>query len=129
MEIGWIEEFDEDGDIKNAISSSMEICQSNSEYDYYYKTLKECLKEYGKVVEMSDEGVVLKVNVEPFIKGLNDDEIEDYFDRCNDDIECVFIEMVNNYGVEKPEFSIDSRWSPDIDSRDFNEYLIDNLNL
>ena len=126
-----IDEVDEDDEIKEMLSYTVETASSDAEYDYFYKKLKSCLSDYGNVLDMDDTGVLIEVNFDSFVKKfqVNDEDLDSSYESCNDDIKCVFEEIViGNYAVDKPEFSIDSRWSPEIDRENFNEILSERLN-
>jgi hypothetical protein len=58
--------------------------------------------------------------------GLGEDDVDEFFERCDDKYECVFDEIMGDY-YEKPEFSIDDRWTPDVNESYFNEILNDYL--
>jgi|GEM_PF-2383390 len=122
-----IEEYDNDYEIRRAISNATSNAESDSYVNYLYKELKSELEEYGQVEKMNDEGVILHVNVEPYLNNLDEDWYDDYMERCNDDTECVFEEMIAQGDIDKPNFSTDDRWYPDIDGRNFNEMLSDYL--
>jgi hypothetical protein len=77
---------------------------------------------------MDDTGVDIEVNVEPFLNSIGDNESEDdVLERCNDDISCVFAELVYDGTIDKPKFDIDDRWTPDIDDNYFNSMVKDRL--
>ena len=122
-----IEDWDDDNEIRRAISNATSNAESDEYVNYLYNELKGELEEYGRVEQMNDEGVILHVNVEPYLDDLDESWFDDYMERCDDDIECVFYEMVRNDDIDKPKFSIDDRWYPSIDSRNFNDILSDYL--
>ena len=55
-------------------------------------------------------------------------ELDNYFDNCNDNYQCVFEELMGEYN-DKPDFrrKIDDRWTPDVNEDYFNEILNDYL--
>ena len=120
-----IETWDEDYEIRRAISNATSNAESDEYVNYLYKELKGELEEYGQVEKMNDEGVILHVNVEPFLDNLDEDWYDDYMERCDDDIECLFEEMLSEGDIDKPKFSTDDRWYPSIDTRNFNDMLAD----
>jgi len=124
-----IEEYDNDHEIRRAISSSVNDAESSSYADYLYRNLKEALEEWGEVLEMDDRGVKLRIDtakyIEEYIDYHGDEEFEDAFERCNEDIACVFGEILDT--LDKPKFYYDDRWYPDIDNTDFNDMLADRL--
>jgi len=122
-----IEEYDDDYNIRSAIGNA----QSNAEADDYsnhlYNELKDALEEYGTIEKMDDTGVILHINVEPYLNEVGDDYLDDYMERCDDDIKCVFYEMVSGDDIDKPRWNPDDRWSPDVNEGYFNEMLSDYL--
>jgi len=122
-----IEDWDEDYEIRRAISNATSNAESDSYVNYLYDELKGELAEYGQVEKMDDEGVILHVNVEPYLNDLDDAWYEEYAERCDDDVECIFDEMLSEGDIDKPKFNVDDRWHPDIDTGYFNEMLSDYL--
>ena len=119
---------DDNWDIRNVLTSSSSDAERDSFYNYLYKTLKEALSEYGLITKMDDTGVDIEVNVEPFLNSIGNDEWEDdVLERCNDDMSCVFAELVYDGTIDKPIFDIDDRWTPDIDDNYFNSMVKDRL--
>ena len=123
-----IEEYDDNYDIRNAISDATNDAESDDYVNHLYKTLEDCLEEYGEVESMTDEGVVLHIDVSKLINKNNEEWFYEYMDNCDEDIKCVFGEMVYNDIIDKPKFSIDDRWYPDVDLNYFNERLNERLN-
>jgi hypothetical protein len=119
-----ISEYDRDHEIRNAISNAMTACESDSYYVYTKGILKDCLEEYGDVEQLNDEGVRIRINLEKVIEDTNtdDDELDETFERCGDELQCVFFELLGTY-YDKPYYRTDDRWTPDINERDFNDNL------
>ena len=122
-----IEEYDTDGEIQRALSSAMNDAESGSYQNYMYKTLKSELEEYGNVIKFNDEGVEIEIDLTPYIDNTNEEYVDAYFEDCNDDISCVFTEMLHQGDIDKPKFSIDDRWYPDVDNDEYNSLLNDRL--
>ena len=119
---------DDNWDIRNVLTSSSSDAERDSFYNHLYKTLKDALSEYGEITKMDDTGVDIEVNVEPFLNSIGNNEWEDdVLERCNDDISCVFAELVYDGTIDKPKFDIDDRWTPDIDDNYFNSMVKDRL--
>jgi hypothetical protein len=58
---------------------------------------------------------------------LEDDVYEEISDRCNDNLECMFYEMIGVW-IDKPDYKFnDNYYSPDINNRHFNELLQEQL--
>jgi hypothetical protein len=125
-----IEEFD-GGDIVTAIS----IVTSEAERDSYGNmlrdTLKSCLEEYGKVTKFDDGGAKVTIDLDNFTDNVDEEDLNEFFENCNDEPSCVFYDIMNGSGyggyVDKPKFSVDERWYPDINETYFNEYLSERL--
>ena len=88
--------------------------------------MKEALEELGTVKEMNDEKVVLEINMKPYLDNLDSYYYDEYMDRCDDDLKCVFREMIDNE-IDKPKFDSDDRFTPDMDDNYFNDLLNENL--
>jgi len=122
-----IKEYDDNYEIRSAISNATDNAEADSYYNYLYDTLKSCLEEYGEVKKMDDTGVIININVEPYLNSVDDSDIDGYMDDCDDDIACVFKEMLSYGHIDKPNFSLDDRWSPDVNEQYFNDILSDRL--
>jgi hypothetical protein len=127
-----IEEYDEDDEIKNRIRWSVNDAEANDYEDYLYKNVKRAFEEYGDVVSMNDEGVVISIDLETLISNNNisDEDMDEITERCGDDsdVECIFNELLGDGYIEKPRLDVDDRWYPDADRDNFNEILNDRLN-
>jgi hypothetical protein len=123
-----IKEFDNNYEIRNALGNAISSAESDSYYVYYKRTLQNALEDYGTVTKLNDEGATIEINLKTVIDnhGINEDDLDDYFERCEDSYECVFDEIMGDY-YDKPDFRIDDRWTPDVDERYFNEILKDYL--
>jgi hypothetical protein len=122
-----IEEYDEDQEIIHAIQRAVNDSESDAYADDLYKKLKEALEELGIVDKMDDTGVVLRVNMGYYLDELEEDVYEEISDRCNDDMSCMFDEMIGEW-IDKPDFRFnDNYYSPDINNRYFNELLQERL--
>ena len=118
-----IEIYDDENYIKRAIGGAVSSTESNAYADYLYKELESSLEEYGRVEQMNDEGVILHIDATRYFDELNEVYYDEYMERCDDDIKCVFDEMVGYGNIDKPKYDPDERWYPDINSDDFNEDL------
>ena len=124
-----IEEVDDDHDIRNALGNSINVAEANDYVAYLDKILIKCLEEYGTVEQMNDEGVKVKIDLEKIVdkSSISNSELDEYYEACNDKPDCVFGELVGNSWIDKPKFSTDDRWYPDIDNKYFNELLKERL--
>jgi hypothetical protein len=122
-----IEEYDKDQEIIEAIQRAVNDAESDAYVDDIYKKLKEALEELGGVERMDDSGVVLRIDMGKYLDDLEDDVYEEIADRCNDDLSCMFDEMIGEW-IDKPSFSFNDRYySPDVDKNHFNELLQERL--
>jgi hypothetical protein len=124
---GLINYWDDDYAIRRAISSAASAAESDDYVNYLYKTLKDALEEYGTVEKMNDEGVILHINTEPFLDQIDDSYLDQYMEICDEDIECVFKEALDERDIEKPKADFDDRYYPDVDKGYFNDMLKENL--
>lgn len=120
---GLIEEYDDSYEIRNAITWSEESAAADDYVNHLQTTLKNCLEEIGTVKKMDHEGVILEVNLEKYMEEVGDDVVDEKLEECDDDLHCVFQEIFTEEYVDKPKFYIDDRWYPDINERDYNNYL------
>ena len=118
---------DDDMEIIYAIQSAVNDAESDTYANDLYKALKSALNELGVVEKMDEEGVVLRVNVGSYLDDLEEDVYEEISDRCNDDMSCMFNEMIGEW-IDKPDFRFnDNYYSPDINDVYFNELLEEHL--
>ena len=122
-----IEEYDTDYNIQSAIGNAQGNAEADDYANYLYRLLKDALQEYGTIEKMDDEGVILHVNVEPYFNEISDDYLDEYMERCGDDIKCVFEEMASEGDIDRPKWNPDDRWYPSVDNGYFNEMLSDYL--
>ena len=121
-----MEEYDDNHDLRNAISNAINNTEQDSYHNMLYNTLKDAVQELGEVTKFDDEGIVIIVNMEKYLNDIDDSWYDDYMERCDDDLRCVFSEMIGQE-IDQPTFSVDDRWSPDIDKQNYNEILSDRL--
>jgi len=122
-----IEEYDDNHDIRNALNFACDEAYCSEYTEYLYDTLRGAVEDYGKIIRFDDERVIFEVNIESYINELDDEIFDEHLENCNDDLACVFEEMIGQGDVDKPEYSTDDRWSPDIDYGNYNEILSDRL--
>jgi len=122
-----IEEYDENEEIIEALKRATDDAESDAYADDIYKTLKSALEELGGVERMDDTGVVLRVNMGHYLDELEDDVYEEISDRCDDDLPCMFNEMIGEW-IDKPDFRFnDSYYYPNVNDEYFNELLQERL--
>lgn len=127
-----IEEFDRDDEIKDRLRWSINDAEAQDYERYLYDELRSAFSEYGKIVSMNDEGVIIDINLEDLISAndIDDETMDDMMERCGDDTadaECLFSELMGDGYIGKPNFDVDDRWYPSVDVNNFNEILSDRL--
>jgi len=122
-----IDEYDNDHYITNALTGAGSNAEASAYSDHLYSELANALKEYGTVEKMDDTGVILHINTEPYFNELSDEYYDEYMERCDDDIKCVFEEMASEGDIDKPKWDVDDRWYPDINKDELNDMLSDYL--
>lgn len=122
-----IEEYDDNDSVKSALGHAQSNAEANDYSDYLYGLLKDALQEYGTIEKMTDEGVILHIDTERYFDDVNPDYLDDYFERCDDEIECTFKELVSEGEIEKPKWDPDERWYPSVDNGYYNDMLSDYL--
>ena len=124
-----VKELDEDYEVRNALSSSQNDAQAGDYSNYLYNELKTKVEDYGEVISMNDEGVVFDVDVEQFLS-LDDDEWTlEMLDNYGGDVKEMFEDLTwsDEWGFQKPKFSPDDRYVPDVNEEYFNDILSDRL--
>ena len=124
-----VKELDEDYEVRNALSSSQNDAQAGDYSNYLYNELKSKVEDYGEVISMNDEGVVFDVDVEQFLS-LDDDEWTlEMLDNYGGDVKEMFEDLTwsDEWGFQKPKFSPDDRYVPDVNEEYFNDILSDRL--
>ena len=122
-----INEYDIYDEVKSAIKLSASDAESDDYSDYLYGLLENAIQEYGTIEKMNSEEIIFHVNMEYYLDKIGEDYFDEYMDRCDDDLDCVFEELVNDGEIDKPEFSPDERWYPSIDDDNLNSILEDRL--
>ena len=122
-----IEEYDENSDIVSAIVSSVIDAESSQFANDLREHLKELIEEYGTILKMDDEGVTLEIDLSNFLEVLDEDNYDNLFEECNDEPSCVFEQLIYNGDIDKPDWSFDDRYYPDINESEFNYILSDRL--
>jgi hypothetical protein len=123
-----LEQYDDNYDIRNAISGAENDIASGEYVEYLRNSLKSSLEEYGSVFEFSTEIIKIQMDLNDYINDINEDELDEFYENCNDDPECVFGELLGNDYIIKPKPRFNDNWYPDIDRRTYNQYLTDRLN-
>ena len=127
-----IEDFDHNWEIRSALTNAYSNMEADSYVNYLYDTLRDCLVEYGSIEKMDDTGVILNIDVAPFIRYIDEDVLDDRLENCalnrNDDYRCLFIELVGDEYIDKPKFRTNDYWYPDIHYNGFNELASEYLN-
>jgi len=123
------ENEDELDDIIRAINRASGDCESSDYQNYCYKQLKNTLEFWGNVEELDDTGAKIEVDIEQILDNVDAEYVSDAMERCDDDRECAFHELVSNGDIDKPRFYLDDRYTPSCNREDFNSYLVDSLDF
>jgi hypothetical protein len=120
-------EYDGFENVGDALRRAANTVDGDAYGDYLYGCLKSALETYGKVLEMNTEGIELEVDIS-LIDDIDDEALSVFMERCDDDIECAFMEAIYEgyIDIPKPSFS-DDWYNSNFDERYFNEMLSDNL--
>jgi len=122
-----LEEYDDNYDIRNAISDATNEAERDEYVEYLRNTIKEALGELGNVFEFTSEKIKIQIDLLDF--KLDEDVLDDYYERCGyNNLSCVFTELVSEGNIDLPRPRFDDRWYPSIDDRTFNLYLTNRLN-
>jgi hypothetical protein len=118
------EDFDSDmfDNIVRSMVSAMSRAEEDAYHQYYYKEIKNALEELGTVEKLTDEGVVLLVDLSD---KLTLEEISNYLDEGVGDLEDVFFEAQSQGAIDLPKLRIDDRWTPYVSDDDFNDIFSD----
>jgi hypothetical protein len=125
------QEYD-DGDIENAIRWGVINAEESDVSGKLYDRLKNSLSEYGHVIELTEEGLKLEVDLTQTLTLLDDDFVQELFDQNfhrSDDrlsIMSAFWDIVNEtnfYDKEKFDFDV----YPNPSNKEINESVRDNL--
>ena len=122
-----IEKYDDNHSVRSALGNAQNNAESDDYSNYLYGLLKDALEEYGTVEKMNDEGVILHIDTKRYFDDVDSDYLDEYFERCDDDIKCTFTELVYEGEIEKPKWDPDDRWYPSVDNNNYNEMLSDYL--
>lgn len=123
-----IEEYDENDyidEIKRAITYAVNDAERDSYVEYLRDTIKDALNELGNVFEFTYDKIKIQIDLKDF--NFNEDELDEYYENCNDNPACVFRELVSEGNVDLPKPRFDDRWYPDIDENNFNKHLKNRL--
>ena len=122
-----IEKYDDNHSVQSALGNAQNNAESDDYSNYLYGLLKDALEEYGTVEKMNDEGVILHIDTQRYFDNVDSDYLDEYFERCDDDIKCTFKELLYEGEIEKPKWDPDDRWYPSVDNNNYNEMLSDYL--
>jgi len=116
-------------DIKDVLRFTMDDAESDAYYEHMYKTLKDCLEEYGNVVEISDEGVVIEADFYNITSNVEPSDIDNTIDNLgSSNFSEILGELCREEGlIEKPKFEISDYYTPDIKKEIFNDILNDKI--
>jgi hypothetical protein len=121
-----IEQYDDNYDIRNAMSAAENDIAGGEYVEYLRNTIKSALEEYGSVFEFNDESIKIQIDLKDF--NFSSDYLDDYYENCDDDPACVFSTLTSEDIIEMPEPRFNDNWSPDIDKTEYNQLLRERLN-
>ena len=121
-----IKQYDDNYDIRNAMSGAENDVASGEYVEYLRNTIKSALEEYGSVFQFNDESIKIQIDLKDF--NFSDDYLDEYYENCDDDPSCVFSTLTSEDIIEMPRPDFDDRWSPDIDYTKYNQLLRERLN-
>jgi hypothetical protein len=121
-----LEQYDDNYDIRNAMSSAENDIASGEYVEYLRNTIKSALEEYGSVFEFNDESIKIQIDLKDF--NFSNDYLDDYYENCDDDPACVFSTLTSDDIIEMPKPRFNDNWSPDIDKTEYNQLLRERLN-
>jgi hypothetical protein len=123
-----LEQYDDNYDIRNAISGAENNIAGDEYVDYLRDTLKSALEEYGNVIEFSEETIKIQIDLKDYTRKMDEDTLDEYYENCKDDPSCVFNELLSEGNIDMPKPRFNDNWYPDIDRHIYNQYLTDRLN-
>jgi hypothetical protein len=123
-----IKKYDDNDDIRIAIGGAENEVASNQYVYYLQETLKDALNEYGNVFEFSTENIKIQMDLNDYINNISEDELDEFYENCDENPSCVFEELLGNEYIDKPKPRFYDDWSPDIDKEEFNDLLRKRLN-
>ena len=123
-----LEQYDDNYDIRNAISGAENDIASGEYVDYLQDTLKSALEEYGSVFEFSTETIKIQMDLKDFTNTIDEDTLDEYYENCYDDPRCVFRELLSEGNIDKPKPRFNDNWYPDINKTEYNQLLRERLN-
>lgn len=125
-----IYEFDDDGQVSSAIASATSDAEADDYINALQDHMKDLLSEYGEVLKLNSDGAEIVIDLQDFIDEHvdNDEWFDGVLENCGEeDSECIFGEIIDDYGFSKPKWNFDDRYYPHVDKRYFNEILSDRL--
>jgi hypothetical protein len=121
-----IEQYDDNYDIRNAMSGAENDVASGEYVEYLRNTIKSALEEYGSVFEFNDESIKIQIDLKDF--NFSSDYLDDYYENCDDDPACVFSTLTSEDIIEMPKPRFNDNWSPNINKTEYNQLLRERLN-
>ena len=123
-----IEGYDENYDIRNAITGAANDVGINEYIDYLRDTLKSALEEYGSVFEFTNETIKIQIDLKDYTRRMDEDTLDEYYENCYDNPSCVFNELLSEGNIDIPKPRFRDYFDPDINKNDYNENLMGRLN-
>jgi hypothetical protein len=114
----------DDGTIKNKLTSVADIIDSTDYGDFLTHSFQYALEKYGNPYDWNDDSVKIQIDLLDFGFDLN--ELDEYFDNCDNNPLCVFNELISEDQIDMPK--VDTDYEGDLDKDYYNELLSDYLN-
>jgi hypothetical protein len=123
-----LEQYDDNYDIRNAISGAENDIAGGEYVDYLRDTLKSTLEEYGSVFEFSSETIKIQIDLKDYTNTIDEDTLDEYYENCKDDPSCVFNELLSEGNIDMPKPRFNDNWYPNINKTEYNQLLRERLN-
>jgi hypothetical protein len=116
----------ENTDLRNVINGSYEQCLGDARYSAVIDGIKNALETYGTVIELNDEGAIIRLDVMEYLENrMNDDVLNELLDEKDGDLAEAFETAVYEEFVSVPTLSIDDQSYCESDN--FNDILSERL--
>jgi hypothetical protein len=124
-----IYEYDDENIIRDAINWAYNDVLNQQYYSYLYKNLMNALGELGEVIEVGEQKIKLKIEIDKLINEdyCDDGDIEINYEECSNEPKCVLRQLIDGGCIDAPTFNHDERYEPDVDKVSFNEELASHL--
>jgi hypothetical protein len=123
-----IEQYDDNYDIRNAMSAAENDIASGEYVNYLQETLKDALNEYGNVFEFNNDIIKIQMDLKDYKQNISEDELDEYYESYGDNPRRIFKELLGHEYIDKPKPRFNDNWYPDINKTEYNQLLRERLN-